>query len=93
MRPTVKDMANDMANDSQDLGVEPSPLFDRVIDELGNPVPAVPIDRSYEAIVAIAEAQRAAGRLQDSPSPKAAKGKAGVPAPTQSSDSAASIAG
>lgn len=89
----MKDMANDMANDAQDLAIEPSPLFDRVIGELGNPVPAEPIDRSYEAIVAIAEAKRAAAPVQDGPSPKAAKGKAAVPAPSQSSDSAASIAG
>ena len=85
-------MANNMANDAQDLGNESTPLFDRVIGELGNPVLAPPIDRSYEAIVAIAEASRAAAPVKESSS-KAAKEKGSVPAPTQSSDAPASIAG
>jgi hypothetical protein len=88
-------MANDMANDAQDLGNEPTPLFDRVINELGNPVPAEPIDRSYEAIVAIAEASRSTGRVKDAGHAKEG-GKGAVPslpAPAQSADSPASIAG
>jgi hypothetical protein len=88
----VKDMANDMANEAHDLGNESTPLFDRVINELGNPVMAPPIDRSYEAIVEIAEASRVAAPVKE-PSSKGPKEKGALPAPAQSSDSPASIAG
>jgi hypothetical protein len=63
-----------------------------VINELGNPVPAQPIDRSYEAIVAIAEASRSTGRAKDAGSHAKGAG-ASLPAPAQSADAPASIAG
>ncbi len=56
-------MGNDMANES-------TPLFDRVIAKLGNPVPAEPIDRSYEKIVEIAEASRGCGSRRGGPRPR-----------------------
>ena len=68
---------------------EATPLFDRVLNEKGNPVPAVPIDRSYEAIVAIAEASRAAGSPKDAPTSSSKS----VPGPAQASDKPANVAG
>lgn len=84
MKDMAKDMANDMAN-------EPTPLFDRVISKLGNPVPAEPIDRSYEKLVEIAEAGR--GAAPGAGSKAAAPPLPSVPAPAQSSDAATSMAG
>ena len=44
---------NDMTN-------ETTPLYEALIAEVGNPIPAVPVDRSYEAILAEAEGIRSA---------------------------------
>ena len=37
-----------------DMATETTPIFDILISELGNPVPATPIDRSYAAMIKLA---------------------------------------
>lgn len=38
------------------MAIEDSPIYESIISELGNPVPAAPIDCSYEAMLALAAA-------------------------------------
>ena len=66
---------NDMTN-------ETTPIFEALVAETGNPVPAVPVDRSYEAILAEAEAKRAGSPKV----PAATSGMAAVPAPAASAE-------
>ena len=37
-----------------DMATETTPIYDILISELGNPVPAKPVDRSYAAMVKLA---------------------------------------
>ena len=73
---------NDMTN-------ETTPIYEALIAEVGNPVPAKPVDRSYEAILAEAEAKRA----QNPKSPAATGGISAVPAPAAAAEGAPSMAG
>lgn len=72
---------NDMTN-------ETTPIYEALIAETGNPIPAVPVDRSYEAILAEAEAKRSGN-----PKAPAAHGISAVPAPAAAADGAPSMAG
>jgi hypothetical protein len=72
---------NDMTN-------ETTPIYEALLAEVGNPVPAKPVDRSYEAILAEAEAKRA----QNPKSPAATGGISAVPAPAASSEETPSLA-
>lgn len=60
---------NDMAN-------EKTPIYDTLVAESGNPVPSAPVDRSYRAIVEMA--QDAGEEAKAEPAPGAI---AAVPAP------------
>ena len=73
---------NDMTN-------ETTPIFEALIAEKGNPVPAVPVDRSYEAILTEAEAKRPGSPK----APAATIGMSAVPSPAGSSEEAPSMAG
>jgi hypothetical protein len=37
--------------------IEKSPIYDALVGELGNPVPATPIDCTYATVLALAEAE------------------------------------
>lgn len=37
--------------------IEKSPIYDALVGELGNPVPATPIDCTYAAVLAMAEVE------------------------------------
>lgn len=73
---------NDMTN-------ETTPIYEALITEVGNPIPAKPVDRSYEAILAEAEAKRAGNPK----SPAATGGISAVPSPAASTEETTSMAG
>jgi hypothetical protein len=69
------------------MATETTPIYDILISELGNPVPATPIDRSYAAIVKLAgvaeKAEAKAAEPVSLPAPANAKRPArpGAPKP------------
>jgi hypothetical protein len=69
------------------MATETTPIHDSVISELGNPIPATPIDCSYAAMVKLATAgakvENVAGEPKALPAPASAKRpmKAGPPKP------------
>jgi hypothetical protein len=60
-----------------DMATETTPIYDILISELGNPVPAKPADRSYAALVKLAGvAEKAEEKVAEPvslPSPASAK--------------------
>jgi hypothetical protein len=70
-----------------DMATETTPMYDILISELGNPVPAKPVDRSYAAIVKLAgiapKAEEKMAEPVSLPSPASSKRplKPGTPKP------------
>jgi len=70
-----------------DMATETTPIYDILISELGNPVPAKPVDRSYAAMVKLAGiADKAEAKVAEPvslPAPASAKRpvKPGAPKP------------
>jgi hypothetical protein len=68
---------NDMTN-------ETSPIYEALVAETGNPVPATPVDRSYKAILAEAESIRsgAASARTDGAAPQSEASVVSLPNPS-----------
>jgi hypothetical protein len=66
------------------MATETTPIYDILISELGNPVPATPIDRSYAAVIKLAGvADKAVAEPVSLPGPASANRplKPGAPKP------------